>query len=85
MIPTGTLLQVLRPMRAWENDRERGYEGTVIEPGTRALLLQTWEVGNQVRLRVIANDHILLFSNPRHTVTLNWEVVSEAKVTPSET
>lgn len=85
MFTSGTLIRALKSMRAWSNDQERGYDGPVIEPGAQALVLQTWMVGEQVRIRVMANDTIMLFSNPKHTVSLNWEVLSEAKATPSGT
>ena len=85
MIANGTLLRAAKRMRAWSNDLERGYDGPWVEVGDIAIVLSTWIEGKRVRLRVLSNDRIMLFSHVAHTVALNWEVARPAMATPSET
>lgn len=68
----GDLIIAKKPMKAWVNDRERGYDGFCVEPGTQALVVQVWLEGRQFRMRVLVKDHLVLFSHALHCVALNW-------------
>lgn len=74
MLPTpGTMLRASRRMRAWEDDRERGVNGAWVEPGDIGLVVQSWMVGDhQMRLRLIVNEVICVFSCDRRNLELNW-------------
>lgn len=68
----GDLVVARRPMRAWISDRERGDAGLQVEPGDRGIVVQVWEEGKKVRLRVLVGSHLVVFSHARHCVALNW-------------
>lgn len=78
----GDVVVVQHEMRAWVSDTERGNDGDWVRPGDIGFVVETWTVGNQVRLRVLINDRLAVFSNPPHTVRLNWRKVA-ADTTPS--
>ncbi len=84
MLPTpGTMLQASRRMRAWEDDRERGVNGAWVKPGDIGLVVQSWMVGNRaVRLRLIVNEVVCVFSCDHRNLDFNWLVLS-AGVTSS--
>lgn len=63
-------------MRAWESDNERGVTGPWVGEGDLAVVIQAWVVGNrQVRLRLIVNDLISVFSCELHNLAVNWQPV----------
>lgn len=68
----GAMIVARRQLKAWENDRERGSAGLVVREGDVGLLVETWREGNQVRLRVLIKDALVLFSHAHHCVWLNW-------------
>lgn len=78
----GDIVVVQRKMRAWVSDLERGTDGAWVRPGDVGLIVETWSVGNQVRLRLLISDRLVVFSNPPHTVHLNWRQVA-TDTTPS--
>jgi hypothetical protein len=80
----GDLLRARRRMRGWESDWDRGTAGPWIRTGDLALVLQVWTVGGRlgpwddghVRIRLLFDGHIALFSCHTDTLWLNWDVVS---------
>lgn len=71
----GDVLLALNPMRTWESDSVRGSNGRYLEKGAVVLVLNTWIVGNQLRLRIIHNDHVMLVSCAEHAAHKNWKSV----------
>jgi hypothetical protein len=69
----GDMLVALRSMRAWENDDERGYAGPWVSVGGTAIVLQVWYTGNHVRLRLLTDNAISVFSCVRRNFSINWE------------
>ena len=67
----GDLIVARRRLRAWASDQERG-DGITVEEGALGLVLQRWREGSQLRLRVLINDAIVVFSHHARNVTLNW-------------
>jgi hypothetical protein len=74
----GDLIVARVAMRAWEDDSRRGTNGEVIQAGEQAMVVQTWEVGNQRRMRVIHDQRLLVFSCAAHVVRRNWKVAGPA-------
>lgn len=73
----GDVVHAVHRMRAWENDNERGTEGIWIEAGQTALVLQLWYVGRQrVRVRMLFNDRIAMFSCRSPDLAQNWHVAN---------
>jgi hypothetical protein len=70
----GDLIVALVGIRSWENEQHRGVDGLYIEKGQQALVLSTWMVGNQCRIKVLRDNRILVFSHPDHCVRKNWKV-----------
>lgn len=79
----GDLVLALNAMRSWEQDSYRGFRGEMIMAGEQALVLETWTVGNQRRMRVVRDQRILLFSCAEHAVRRNWRVVVLAPRIPT--
>jgi len=79
----GDLVMALNAMRAWESEEVRGYVGELIMVGEQALVLATWDVGNQRRLKVVRDNRVLMFSCAGHTVHRNWKVVMPAPRFPT--
>lgn len=79
----GDLIVALNPMRAWEEDRRKGHNGLHIQKGEQALVLATWTEGNQLRIRVVRDNRIILFSCPEHAVRKNWKVAVPAPRLPT--
>lgn len=73
----GDLVVTRRAMRAWVGDNERGHDGHRVDTGRTAIVLQRWRVGNQVRLRVIVDGKVVVFSHSPHCVSLNWSCGDE--------
>jgi len=73
----GDLIVALQPMRAWASDDRRGTEGRIIEEGQQAIILATWDVGNQRRIRACHDGDVLLFSCPNHVLSRNWLIAQE--------
>jgi hypothetical protein len=73
----GDVVHAAHRMRAWESDHERGTEGIWIEHGQTALVLQLWRVGHQrVRVRMLFNDRIAMFSCKALDLPRNWHVAN---------
>lgn len=68
----GDVMLALRRMRSWEDETRRGRDGLNVEPGEIALVLSSWAIGKQTRIRAVVDGRIMLLSCPRHTVALNW-------------
>lgn len=68
----GDVVIALRRMRSWEDETCRGRDGLYVEPGEIAVVLSSWAVGKQTRIKAVARGRVVLFSCPRHTVALNW-------------
>lgn len=79
----GDYVMALNAMRSWEQDSYRGFMGEMIMAGEQALVLETWTVGNQRRVRVVRDQRILLFSCAEHAVRRNWRVVMPAPRMPT--
>lgn len=79
----GDLVMALNAMRAWEHGLYRGFMGEMIMAGEQALVLHTWLVGNQMRVRVMRDQRILMFSCPEHVVRRNWKIVMPAPRMPT--
>lgn len=79
----GDLIVALNVMRAWTSDTTRGHSSIHIQKGEQALVIQAWEVGNQLRLRVLRASRILVFSCPLHAFWQNWEVARTAPRFPT--
>lgn len=69
----GDMLVARRFLKSRCSDGEKLYDVTSVYSGSVGLLLQTWRSGNQVRLQVLTEGSIMLFSHAAHCVTLNWE------------
>lgn len=68
----GDLIIARRMLKAWESDDERGGNGLVVNYGDTGVVVQVWRVGNQVRLRLLIKDVVVVFSHAHHVVWLNW-------------
>ena len=79
----GDYVMALNAMRAWEQDLYRGFMGEMIMAGEQALVLETWSMGNQRRIRVVRDHRILMFSCAEHAVRRNWRVVVPAPRLPT--
>lgn len=74
----GDLIVALNDLRAWETDQKRGWSHVYILKGQQALVINTWLVGNQLRMRVLRNLRVLLFSCPAHVVYRNWRIANSS-------
>ena len=79
----GDLIVARIAMRSWESDDVRGRNGLYVKEGEQALVIATWTVGNQFRLRVVRDQRILLFSHPVHVVRVNWAIAHAAPRLPN--
>lgn len=79
----GDYVLALNAMRSWEQELYRGISGELIMVGEQALVLETWSIGNQRRLRVVRDSRIMLFSCADHAVRRNWRVVVPAPRFPT--
>ena len=79
----GDLVIAKNSMRAWETDDVRGKRGSYIDEGNQALVLETWVVGNQRRLRVLFNNRVLVFVCRDMITYKNWDIVKSQSMTPS--
>jgi hypothetical protein len=69
----GDLIVATRSMRAWVDINKRGQEGEWIMNGTMAIVIGSWLVGKwQVRLYVLANNKLLIFSHDIGALLINW-------------
>lgn len=76
-VPTpGDLIVALHSMRSWETDTTRGTDGQYIFEGEQAIVIMTWSVGKQIRMKTFRNDRILVFSCAEHCVLKNWIIAS---------
>ncbi len=66
----GSLLIAHRSMRAWISDYERGTLGMHVNHGDTGLVLQTWRVEGQVRIRLLVKDAVVMFSHSDNCVWL---------------
>lgn len=73
----GDLAVSLVPMRAWEDDNRRGDDGLALAAGQHVLVIDTWLVGKQLRLRVVYDERVIVFSCPLRVVDRNWKVARE--------
>jgi hypothetical protein len=81
----GDVVHAVHRMRAWEDDFKRGTDGAWIEAGQQALVLQLWHVGRQrVRVRMLFNDRIAVFSCLARDLTRNWHVANRQLSSPSD-
>lgn len=72
-IPTpGTMLVARAPMRAWSDDDFYGTMGLFVNEGTVGIVMQTWMVGNQVRLRMLVRGCVAVLSTAHRDLTRNW-------------
>lgn len=72
----GDLIVSTHDMRAWETEERRGTSGEWILKGEQALVINTWIAGNQIRIRVLRDQRVLLFSCPAHVVYRNWRIAN---------
>ena len=79
----GDYIVALNVLRAWVSDTIRGWNHYHIQKGEQALVIQTWFVGNQVRLRVFRDGRILVFSCPQHALKNNWLISIHASRLPT--
>lgn len=79
----GDYVVALNPMRAWESEVRKGHHGPYIQKGEQALVLATWEEGNQLRMRVVRDNRILLFSCASYAVRKNWRIAVAAPRLPT--
>lgn len=77
-LPTvGSMLIAHRRMRAWINDYERGDDGLYVKNGDMGLVLETWKSGpGRVRIRLLINDNVVMFSHVENCVWLIWSTVT---------
>jgi hypothetical protein len=68
-----------KTMAAWFSDSERRPVGIQVDPGDVCLVVQSWMVGANVRLRLIARGTMSMFSCRLEHVRLNWTVVQNAE------
>lgn len=73
----GDMLSSLVPMRAWEDDNRRGTRGTCLAAGQHVLVVGKWDVGGQLRMKVIYDDRVIVFSCSRRVMDRNWKSVRE--------
>lgn len=76
----GDLIVALNDIRAWETDTKRGQSGNCIRKGECAMLIVSWPVGNQLRLKVLRDQRILHFSHPIYAVHRNWKIAQAVPV-----
>jgi hypothetical protein len=73
----GDLIVLTVPMRAWEDDDRRGRSGPDVPTGTALLVIEIWEVGSRVRLRVVYDDRIIVISCRKRVTERNWKLARE--------
>ncbi len=82
----GDMVRAVHRMRAWESDWERGGDGVWVEPGDVGLVLQVWRVSRgRIRLRLLTNDRIAMFSCYARDLPKNWRVESRQLPTSGST
>ena len=74
---SGDMIVSLVPMRAWESDERKGEDGMRIPSGQPVLVIDAWTVGKRLRLRVIYDDRIVVFSCPLRVACRNWKLTCE--------
>lgn len=75
----GVLLCSRKEMISWHNDvRRDGPDSRIICKGDIGIVIHVWNVGNQVRMRLLTGAGIVISSSPSYTVKLNWELVDNA-------
>jgi len=72
----GDLVVALKESRAWESELVRNLNGDVIQVGEIAMVLYTYDVGAQLRMHVLRNNRIMLFSCARRVWSQNWKIAS---------
>lgn len=77
LLNTGDLLVSRRALKAWENDKERGTDGLLIDAGEIGIILQSWTEINQIRVRLLIKNKIALFSHKNYCIWLNWSRVQQ--------
>ena len=68
----GMMLIARTPMRAWADDYFYGTTGEIVNEGTIGVVIQSWKVGNQVRLRMLVMNTILVLSTAHRDLSRNW-------------
>lgn len=72
----GTMIRAMRRMHGWESDDVKGQDGPWVTEGDVGLVVQAWFVGRRhIRLRLIINDLINVFSCERHNLSVNWSLI----------
>ncbi len=79
----GDLVMARVCMRAWESEERKGLNGAYIDRGEQALIITTWSVGNQLRIKLLRDQRLLVFSCAEHCVRKNWKVVRPAPRLPT--
>lgn len=76
----GDMVVAVHEMRVWESDDKRGWVDMWIQQGEPVLVVQTWTVGKQRRVRVFSSrfKRFLLFSCQERRVSKNWRIVCQA-------
>lgn len=74
MLSSGDLVAALVPMRAWEDDSRRGEHGLRLDVGQQALIIDAWLVGKRLRMRVVYDERVIVFSCALRVVDRNWKV-----------
>lgn len=75
MFRPGDLVKAAHRMRSWVDDHERGKDGLWIEEDALATVVETWNVGGRVRMRLLVAGRLVVVSHSRSSVPLNWTVV----------
>jgi len=70
----GDLIISKLPMGAWATDGQRKPFSLFLNDGCYCFVIQSWNVGNKIRLRVIHKDKIVMFSCKLKNINLNWHV-----------
>lgn len=73
----GDLVVLTVPMRVWEEDDRRGQSGPDVPAGAALLVIEAWEVGGRVRLRVVYDDRVIVISCHQKVTERNWKLARE--------
>lgn len=75
----GAFLRSRKEMISWHSDvRRDGPDSRIIHKGDVGIVIHVWNVGNQVRMRLLTVAGIIITSSPSYTVKLNWELVDNS-------
>lgn len=72
----GDIICAVVQTRSWVDENYRGQDGIKIWVNDIALVIQVWASGNQVRIRALMNDQIVILSSAHKSIRWQWRIIS---------